>query len=127
MKHLAQVLNNQMVFTDRNKLDLDLSVYEGDTIVVEISKNIPRSDNLNKYYWSVVVAIPAKHLGYEKEEMHETFKEKFLYKKEFLNGKWYKVVRSTTKISNKEMVTYIDQIKRFCTQEFGVYIPDPNE
>ena len=83
--------------------------------------------NLNKYYWSVVVMVPAKELGYEKEEMHEVFKSKFLYKKELIDGEWVKIVRSTTKISSKEMITYIDQIKRFCTEELGVYIPDPNE
>lgn len=127
MKHIAQVINNQIVFTDRNKLDLDLSVYEGEAIVVDIQKNIPRSMNLNKYYWSVVVMVPAKELGYEKEEMHEVFKSKFLYKKELIDGEWVKIVRSTTKISSKEMITYIDQIKRFCTEELGVYIPDPNE
>ena len=38
MKHIAQVINNQIVFTDRNKLDLDLSVYEGEAIVVDIQK-----------------------------------------------------------------------------------------
>lgn len=127
MKHSAKILHNQIIFTDKHKLDDYLKSLEGESVVVSITKNIPRSINLNKYYWSVVVSLPAKSLGYEKEEMHNVFKEKFLYKKEIVNGEWMKIIRSTTKISSKEMITYIDQIKRFCTEELGVYIPDPNE
>lgn len=127
MKHIAKIINNQIVFTDKYKLDNYLKSFEGESVVVSITKDIPRSINLNKYYWSVVVALPAKELGYEKEEMHTTFKEKFLYKKELMEGEWVKIIRSTTQISSKEMITYIDQIKRFCIEELGVYIPDPNE
>lgn len=127
MKHSAKILHNQIIFTDKYKLDDYLKSFEGESVVVSITKNVPRSTNLNKYYWSVVVSLPAKSLGYEKEEMHNVFKEKFLYKKEIVNGEWMKIIRSTTRISSKEMITYIDQIKRFCTEELGVYIPDPNE
>ncbi len=127
MKHSAKILHNQIIFTDKYKLDDYLKSLEGESVVVSITKNVPRSTNLNKYYWSVVVSLPAKSLGYEKEEMHNVFKEKFLYKKEIVNGEWMKIIRSTTRISSKEMITYIDQIKRFCTEELGVYIPDPNE
>ena len=54
----------------------------------------------------------------------ETFKDKFLYKKEFINDEWVKIKLSTTKITNAQMIEYIDRIKRFCTQEFGLYIPN---
>lgn len=120
-------MHNQLIFTDKYRLDDCLKSLEGESVVVTITKNTPRSVNLNKYYWGVVVSLPAKHLGYEKEEMHNVFKEKFLYKKESLNGEWIKIIKSTTKISSKEMITYIDQIKRFSVEELGVYIPDPHE
>tara|TARA_R100000388_G_C7231142_1_gene154751 strand:- start:440 stop:823 length:384 start_codon:yes stop_codon:yes gene_type:complete len=127
MKHVAKIINGQIVFTDKNKLDAELQSFENQSVTVTITKNIPRSININKYYWSVVVNVPANHLGYDKEEMHETFKDKFLYKKEFINDEWVKIKLSTTKITNAQMIEYIDRIKRFCTQEFGIYIPDPNE
>tara|TARA_R100000951_G_scaffold38958_2_gene32866 strand:+ start:3776 stop:4159 length:384 start_codon:yes stop_codon:yes gene_type:complete len=127
MKHVARIINNQIVFTDKYKLDNYLKSFEGDSVVVSITNNKPRSINLNKYYWGVVVALSSKELGYEKEEMHSTFKEKFLYKKELVEGEWIKIIKSTTKISSKEMITYIDQIKRFCVEELGIYIPDPHE
>lgn len=127
MKHLATIIHGQLVFSDKVKLDNHLQEYENESVTVSITKNIPRSMNMNKYYWSVVVKIPAEELGYDKEEMHEVFKDKFLYKKEFINDEWIKIKLSTTKITNSQMIEYIDRIKRFCTQEFGIYIPDPNE
>tara|TARA_R100001224_G_C3926559_1_gene117199 strand:+ start:95 stop:484 length:390 start_codon:yes stop_codon:yes gene_type:complete len=128
MKHIAKIINGKIVYTYPSKVERQIKKLDNTSVIVEIKKNtVKRSGALNQYYWKVVVGILTDELGYTKEEMHEVLKSKFLYKKELIGDEWIRVAISTTKLTNKEFIDYIDKIKMFASQELSIYIPDPNE
>ena len=127
-KHIAFVKNGKVVINDRAKFDNDISKHENKTVVITVreQKN-KRSLNLNAYYWSVVVELLSEETGHDKDDMHEILKSMFLRTRYKLNGVWTDGTKSTTKLNNKEMIGFIDEVKRFSSTELGLYIPDPHE
>ena len=59
--------------------------------------------------------------------MHEVLKRKFLFAKKKINDEWVEYTLSTTKLSNTDMVEFIENVKRWAAEHLDVYIPDPNE
>jgi hypothetical protein len=128
LKHIAKVVEKSLHFANRDRLDEDIARYNGKTIEVTINEYKPkRSNQLNQYYWGVVVKIISDYTGYTKEETHELLKQTFLKKKIFINNEWYDTTESTTKMNNKEMLEFIEQVKQWAAQTLYVYIPDPHE
>jgi|TARA_R100000084_G_scaffold55942_1_gene23571 hypothetical protein len=127
-KHKAFVKNGKVTFQNREQFDNDVSGNEGKNVYITIreQKN-RRSLNLNSYYWAVVVKLVSVETGYDKEEAHEILKSMFLRTKYQIKGIWVDGMKSTTKLSNQEMIDYIDEVKRFASSSLGLYIPDPNE
>lgn len=99
---------------------------ESDTLYVTIKKVTGRkirSLDQNSYYWGVVISILCDYTGYEKEEMHEALKMKFLTI-EPARGLPYTI--STADLSTVHFNKYIEIIKRWASIEFGIFIPDPD-
>ena len=114
LKHIAKVVEKNLHFADRDRLDDDIARYQGKTIEVTISEYKPkRSNQLNQYYWGVVVKIISDYTGYTKEETHELLKQTFLKKKVLVNDEWYDTTESTTKLDNKRMLEFIEQVKQW--------------
>jgi hypothetical protein len=126
--HIAKVVKGKMHFGNRERLDQDIARYEDKTVQVTVSEYKPkRSNQLNQYYWGVVVKIISDYTGYTKEETHELLKQTFLKKKIEVDNEWYDTTESTTKLSNKDMLDFIEKVKQWAAQTFHLYIPDPHE
>ena len=126
--HIAKVVKGKRHFGNRERLDQDIARYEDKTVQVIISEYKPkRSNQLNQYYWGVVVKIISDYTGYTKEETHELLKQTFLKKKIEVDNEWYDTTESTTKLSNKDMLDFIEKVKQWAAQTFHLYIPDPHE
>lgn len=82
-----------------------------------------RSTLQNSYYFGVVVEILAKELGYDKDEIHEILKYKFLQS----NAMGMPYVKSTTKLSTGEFEDYLEKIRRWAAEFLNINIPLPNE
>jgi hypothetical protein len=127
-KHLAFIKNGNVTYQNKDKFDDHVLSYEGKTVVITVGEQKKRrSLNLNSYYWAVVVKLLSEETGYDKDEMHEVLKSMFLRTRYQIKGIWIDGTKSTTKLSNKEMNDYLEEVKRFATTTLGVYIPDPNE
>lgn len=127
-KHLAFIKNGNVTYQNRELFDDHMFSYEGKTVVITVREQKKRrSLNLNSYYWAVVVKLLSEETGYDKEEMHEVLKSMFLRTRYQIKGIWIDGTKSTTKLSNKEMNDYLEEVKRFATTTLSVYIPDPNE
>ena len=127
-KHLAFIKNGNVTYQNKDKFDDHVLSYEGKTVVITVGEQKKRrSLNLNSYYWAVVVKLLSEETGYSKDEMHEALKSMFLRTRYKIKGIWIDGTKSTTKLSNKEMNDYLEEVKRFATTTLGVYIPDPNE
>lgn len=120
----GKVEKGRIVWQEPERRAVYIASLEGKEIQESLGKKIERrTDQQNKYYWSVVVAILGNHFGYEPEEMHEALKFQFLR----THDDTLPSVRSTTKLSTAEFVDYIDRIMRWAASEYQVYIPEANE
>ena len=128
LKHIAKVIKCKLHFGDVNRLNQDICRYEDKTVEVTIKEYKPkRSNQLNQYYWGVVVKIISDYTGYTKEETHELLKQTFLKKKVLVNDEWYDTTESTTKLNNTQMLEFIEKVKQWAAETFYLYIPDPHE
>ncbi len=100
---------------------VELSRLEGQRIELTIRKERHiRSLSQNSLYWGVIIEILSGNFGYDKEEMHEALKFKFLKK----HGDTDLVtVGSTAKLSTAEFTNYIDEIIRWVATEYQIVIP----
>ena len=73
-----------------------------------------RSVEQNKRYWKLTSEL-GSFLGYDEGEMHELLKYKFLSYKQEMLGDEMVVVPSTSKLSVKEFVEYLDRVERFAS------------
>ena len=100
---------------------VEISKLEGQRIELTIRKERhTRSLSQNKYYWGVIIQILSDYFGYDKEEMHEALKFKFLKR----HGDTDLVTAgSTAKLSTVGFTEYIDDIIRWASTEYQVVIP----
>ena len=71
-----------------------------------------RSTQQNKKYWKLVGELRS-FLGYDEGEMHELLKYKFLSYKQEMLGDEMVVIPSTSKLTIKEFVEYLEKVERF--------------
>lgn len=71
-----------------------------------------RSVDQNKRLWELYTSI-GNYLGYTAQEMHHYFGHKFLYEEKYVNKEVIHFVKSTTKLSVKEMNDYQMKIEAF--------------
>jgi hypothetical protein len=110
----GRVLEGKIVLDNRPRFRQHLSAMEGKRIELILREKLPgRSNQQNRYYWGIVLALLGEHLGYTTEEMHDVLKKKFK-------------IESTTKLSTEVFEKYLSDIKQFAAQELEVNIPDPD-
>ena len=98
--------------------------FSGQRLEIVIRKpKTSRSTLQNSYYFGVVVELLANELGYDKDEIHEILKYKFLQS----NAMGMPYVKSTTKLSTGEFEEYLEKIRRWAAEFLHINIPDPNE
>jgi hypothetical protein len=103
-----------------------LAGIEGKRVTLKIDKEHKRrSDNENRYYWGVVIAIMSEYTGYTTEETHEAMKWQFL-RKPGEKG-MPDTVRSTTSLNTEEMEEYLERVRQFAAEKLACYVPLPNE
>jgi hypothetical protein len=120
---------------DRGKICLDppgkeclaalIARLEGKEITLTLKRWAKqRSSPANRYYWGVVIAMFAEHLGYDvPEELHHELKRKFLAVDP--DAALVKV-RSTADLTDVEFREYVEQVRRLAA-EYSCPIPGPNE
>lgn len=102
----------------------------GKVLAVTVERHsAKRSNNLNAYYWGVVVKTISEATGYEPEEVHELLASKFLPPREVVIGGERVTVRaSTSKLPTVDFMAYLEDCKRFAAVHLeGLYIPEPGE
>lgn len=128
-KFKAKIVNSKIEFLEK----IDFTKLENKIVDIVVMSDInKRTIQQNEYYWGCVVPIIASDLGYDIETMHDVLKHKFLKKtKEFINNKGQKEefekTISTTKLTTKQFVDYIESIKRWASEFLNIYIPEAGE
>lgn len=113
------------------------------TVYFSDMKNV-RTLAQNRYLWGVVYDTLSAALGYDPEEIHEICKAKFGLRTKYEgdiamrlmeDGIWeagdsipvIEFVRSTRLFDTREMTEYIEKIRRWSLDKFGLYIKQPGE
>jgi hypothetical protein len=88
----------------------------------------PRSNNQNRYYWSMIVGMIAEEIGDDSEAVHSALKWKFLPRQFItLAGEEIEVPKSTTQLSTNDFEIYLEQVRAFAATELSLAIPLPHE
>ena len=120
----GMVDNGGLRFDRQSVVDNYMCTLIGQRVEVIIRKpRTKRSDVQNSYYWGVVIELLSKELGYDKDELHEILKYKFLQS----NAMGMPYIKSTTKLSTGEFEEYLSKIKQWAAEFLHIVIPDPNE
>lgn len=97
---------------------------EGAKVTISVVKHRnTRSLSQNSFYWGVVIPLLADHCGYDREELHDALKFRFLRVHEDTD---LPTVRSTASLNTKEFGEYLDDVIRLAA-EMGVVIPEAGE
>jgi len=94
-----------------------------------------RSNPQNAYYWSVIIPMIRKHIGYEPEEIHTVLKIKFLkpmimrISNANFKGAFDELtfVGDTKSLKTDEFEKYLSDIRSWASKFLGMFIPLPNE
>lgn len=128
-------LNGKTQFENKEAfVDYVKSLGNGKVEVVAKKKRKPRSTgkqdelgNQNGWYWSVILPISAKNLGYTVKEMHEVFTEEFApYTTKDFNGKVIKLKIRTSEMDTMQFTEYTNSII-IKMAEMGCIIPEPDK
>ena len=110
---------------DYKEWDQHLRDWEGEKVTIEIKKfRQSRSNQQNSYYWAVVVKYLSDHTGYDKDEMNDLLKYRFL--KEEIVGGGFKI-GSFADLKTLEFEGRMTKIRMWASRDLEVYIPTPRE
>jgi len=86
-----------------------------------------RTDRQRRLYWKWI-GIIGDEIGYDKDELHDALREKFLPWSEVdIIGKRVKRLTSTGKLSVGKMSQYMCDVDRFAAQELSILLPHPED
>jgi len=112
---------------EKRKLCKEIQLMPG-SLTVTIVDGRKRTLSQNNLMWAWVTEIAnyvSDHTGYEKDEVHEDFKKRFLSGKSVVIDGMEVKHYSTKKLSTTEMTEYMDRIYRWATTELGLTLPLP--
>ncbi len=114
---------------DVKKWQAQIEFLEGQEVEITIGKMRKRATaKQRQYYWPVIVAMITEAAGYaptdeNRQLVHEGLKWKFLR----IVGGPLESVRSTESLTTVEREEYHSHCRQFAAEEWGIYIPTPNE
>ncbi len=124
MIHHADVRDGKVILWNREAFYKQVRALEGKRIEVDLDVHRDRrSDGQNRYFHGVVVPMISEHLGWEKEEIKEYLKQKFLLVER--DGRQF--CRPTSTLDTKDMAEFCDRCIRWAAIELELYIPDPGQ
>ena len=127
LKFVGVVDQGKLIISDRHGFDNYIASLSGE-VEVSVQKRQQRKDRSNKqnrYYYGVICGVVSSETGYDKDEVHEIMKSKFLKSYKTIKGKEYRYIKSTTMLSTKEFEEYMDQCRQWAAMELSLYIPEP--
>lgn len=124
----AYVSDGKLFFRNKGKLEQEIiasGLKEFDVTIEKKKKH--RSAEQNKWYWACVTII-ANELGYQKDEMHEIIKFKFLKgeKVDEKSGEVFEYLRSSADLSTTEFSVFMENLIQWAIQTFNITLPMPN-
>jgi hypothetical protein len=115
---------------DREAFAAQLATLPDGEVTIKVQGQT-RSERQNRWYWGVVLAALSDHTGYTAEELHELCKQRFNARTvsdvdpdtgEVSDSEWR---QSTAALDSAAFTVYVERVRQWAAQEFGIVIPDP--
>jgi hypothetical protein len=102
--------------------------FEGKAVHITVDKHSGKRSHRQNALWWVYVTILANEIGYNKNEMHEILKMKFLKKEKVdeKTGEVFEFLCSTTSLNKTEFGEMINSLVQWAAETFNVVMPLPN-
>lgn len=129
LTYYSNVTNGKLQRNVGQQIAADLSHWEGKRVEITIQKlSSKRSLQQNRLWW-LYVTILSKELGYNKEELHEVLKFKFLKRERVIEktGEVFEYIESTTKLNKSDFADMVSDLIRWASQDLGIVLPLPGE
>lgn len=128
------VRNGRLRIEQSNVFAAQLQSLRDGVVEIQIErKRATRSQQANRYWWGVCVALVSEHTGYTPDEVHELAKHMFLPKRLAVadgNGEVlgeFVIGGSTTKLTTAAFADFVDAFRKWAGESLGVVIPAPGE
>jgi len=125
---LGRIENQRLKLLDPDSFKSLIVSLDGKEIELTLGKKKDsRTLDQNALLWAINTLI-GNELGWEKEDVHSFFKERFSPKKKItVKGVETIIPKGTSQFTKEEFSEYIERIKRFAAIELGIVIPESNE
>jgi len=125
-KFPAKTHNGKLFIERLDLFENYLRGIQGETGEIEIiaqkrTKN--RSNRQNRYYNGVILKILGNELGYDRDEIHEVCRRRFLLD----ISRRFATVRSTKRLTTSQFEEYMAKIRQWAARDLSIIIPLPNE
>jgi hypothetical protein len=102
--------------------------FEGKAVHITVDKHSGKRSHRQNALWWVYVTILANEIGYNKNEMHEILKMKFLKKQKVdeKTGECFEYLGSTTELNKTEFGEMINSLVQWAAETFNVVMPLPD-
>ena len=84
----------------------------------------PKTNQQLRYLWGVVYPIISDYTGFTEEEVHETYKKKFLSYDKEVKGKIHKFTKGLSQCSLEEAMVFIDKVVMHGRIDLSLVIPE---
>lgn len=104
-----------------------LTSHEGKSVSIVLDKHSGKRTARQNSLWWLYCTILANELGYDKQELHEILKMKFLKKSKVdeATGEVFEYLGTTTALSKTEFSEMIEGLIKWASQTFNVVLPPP--
>ena len=132
---VAEVRRGKLYIHNRRDFDAQISALrEGWQLEISVKRlRATRSQQFNKFYWSVVVHMISEHTGYTPEEVHDLLKMRFIPKRlAVCNGNGviqdeFVLGGSTREMDTEEFGAYVEEICQWAAESLDLIIPDADQ
>jgi|TARA_R110002094_G_scaffold40895_1_gene53244 hypothetical protein len=125
LKASGKIQKGKIIFD--NKADFISSIAkmeDGIKIIIEVreAKDI-RTNSQNRLWWKWMEIISSE-IGYEKQEIHDILKYKFLLREEMIDGEMHQNLKSTTTLTKKEFNKLTQDVFYWANDTFNINLPN---
>lgn len=108
-------------------IELLFNLLSNGEYTLEVKKKIrKRTFDQNALMWMWFTCIEDE-TGTLKQDVHDYYCKKFLWRTIYINGKEEVVVQGTSKLNTVEMTLFLNKVQADAATEFGIRLPSPDD
>ena len=125
MKATGKIKRGKIIFDDYAKFLNDVAKFhDGAVVIIQVNEAQDiRSNQQNKLWWSWMQTL-GNELGYDKTEIADILKYKFLIYEETIDGEQHQIVKSTSTLTKEEFQQLTKDVYFWVNDTFNIKLPN---